>query len=61
MGTKTLQAKKNIKQQASSSFIGDTKAELKKVEWPTKSNVINSSFIILKCVLSFGVGKLTIA
>ena len=53
MGTKTLQAKKNLKQKSSSSFVGDTKAELKKVEWPTRSNVINSSFIILIIMVFF--------
>ena len=53
MGTKTLQAKKNIKSKPSSSFLGDTKAELKKVEWPTKKSVINSSFIILIIMIFF--------
>ena len=53
MGTKTLQAKKNIKSNSSSSFLGDTKAELKKVEWPTRNNVINSSFIILIIMIFF--------
>ena len=36
-------------------FFRDTKSELKKVVWPTKSQMINNTLIVLACVLVVGI------
>lgn len=36
-------------------FLKEVKAELKKVVWPTKKQVINNSLIVLATVLIIGV------
>ena len=36
-------------------FFRDTKSELKKVVWPTKSQMINNTVIVLVCVLIVGI------
>ena len=36
-------------------YFKDTKGELKKVVWPTKSQLINNTIIVLICVLVVGI------
>ena len=36
-------------------YFKDTKSELKKVVWPTKSQMINNTLIVLACVLVVGI------
>ena len=36
-------------------FFRDTKSELKKVVWPTKSQMPNNTLIVLACVLVVGI------
>lgn len=36
-------------------FFRELKSELKKVVWPTKSQIINNTLIVLLCVLVVGV------
>lgn len=36
-------------------FFRELKSELKKVVWPTKSQIINNTLIVLLCVLAVGI------
>lgn len=36
-------------------YFKDTKSELKKVVWPTKSQMLNNTLIVLACVLVVGI------
>lgn len=36
-------------------FFRELKSELKKVVWPTKSQIINNTLIVLLCVLVVGI------
>ena len=36
-------------------FFRDTKSELKKVVWPTKSQMVNNTVIVLVCTLIVGI------
>ncbi len=38
------------------NFIKDAKAELKKVEWPQKDDVVNSTIVVLISIVVISIG-----
>ena len=60
MTTKTMDVKKSIKKKGINNFTNEIKAEIKKIEWPTKRSVLNSSVIII-IIMIFYVTFVTIA